>query len=356
MMRSLTFLMCLCVLATSALASSGGHGGGGGNRGGSGLLEMGQPVERAIVSTTKVTPQELALSREKLYAQAILQLLANPGVADLGRCTGNEGWFSAPCIPPVSEAAAKKQLDDIATSPATVKKRYALLIANQDYRAPIPALETPKKDAEEIARVLQSEYGYEVTTLKDASKRDIVKGLVKLAGTASAADSVVVLYAGHGYLVAKTGLGYWIPTDATPTAAEGWISNSDITKLLAAVPARQLILISDSCYSGSLTKEKNLADLSHVKRDALLKNRTVTAMSSGGNEPVSDEGKDGHSIFAWSLINTLKSGNTGAIGTSVWRKVRAEVTKAYPQQPQYGALPSAGHIEGGDYLFFSAKP
>ncbi|MBK7005666.1 MAG: hypothetical protein IPH37_11460 [Burkholderiales bacterium] len=44
------------------------------------------------------------------------------------------------------------------------------------------------------------------------------------------------------------------------------------------------------------------------------------------------------------------------IGTSVWRKVRAEVTKAYPQQPQYGALPSAGHIEGGDYLFFSAKP
>lgn len=355
-MRNLTISMCLWFLAASASASSG-HGGGGGRGGGGGdPLGFDQPVERAILATTKVTPQALALSREKLYAQAIQKLLANPGAADLARCAGNEGWFSAPCIPPLSETAAKKQFDDIAASPSIVKKRYALIIANQDYRAPIPALETPRKDAEEIARVLQSEYGYEVTTLRDASRRDIVKGLVKLAGTTSAADSVVVLYAGHGYLVAKTGLGYWIPTDASPSAAEGWISNSDITKLLAAIPARQLMLISDSCYSGSLTKEKGLADLSRVKREALLKYRTVTAMSSGGNEPVSDEGKDGHSIFAWSLINTLKSGSTGSIGTSVWRKVRDEVMQAYPQQPQYGALLSAGHVEGGDYLFFSAKP
>jgi hypothetical protein len=31
--------------------------------------------------------------------------------------------------------------------------------------------------------------------------------------------------------------------------------------------------------------------------------------------------------------------------------VHRGVTKEYPQTPQYGAVVSAGHVEGGEYLF-----
>ena len=45
--------------------------------------------------------------------------------------------------------------------------------------------------------------------------------------------------------------------------------------------------------------------MASVGRDAtaddILMKRSVVVLSSGGDEPVSDEGKDGHSIFAWNL-------------------------------------------------------
>jgi hypothetical protein len=31
------------------------------------------------------------------------------------------------------------------------------------------------------------------------------------------------------------------------------------------------------------------------------------------------------------------------------------VSKEYPQQPQYGAVVSAGHVDGGDFLFQAPK-
>ena len=74
-------------------------------------------------------------------------------------------------------------------------------------------------------------------------------------------------------------------------------------------------------------------------------------MSSGGEEPVSDEGKEGHSIFAWSLINALKSTGPSTPGAQLFQGVKKEVVKDYSQEPQYGAVLSAGHMEGGEYLF-----
>ena len=73
--------------------------------------------------------------------------------------------------------------------------------------------------------------------------------------------------------------------------------------------------------------------------------------SSGGDEPVSDEGKGGHSIFAWHFINVLNSSKGLVPGANVFTEVRQRVVKDYPQTPQYGAVVSAGHVTGGEYLF-----
>ena len=92
-----------------------------------------------------------------------------------------------------------------------------------------------------------------------------------------------------------------------------------------------------------------------VKPEDILKQRSVMVLSSGADEPVSDEGKDGHSIFAWNLIKTLQSAGGLTPGAQVWSTVSKGVRKDYPQQPQYGAVVSAGHAEGGDFLFQTPK-
>jgi hypothetical protein len=217
--------------------------------------------------------------------------------------------------------------------------------------APIPALETPIADITQIAAVLRSRFGYETRLVKDAGKAQIIDALNALAADTRPDDSVLLFYAGHGYLLDDVKMGYWIPVDASVKTAKGWISNSDISRLLAAIPSRQLMLISDSCYSGTLTSERKVTQGRDLPPEQILQQRSVLVLSSGADEPVSDEGKEGHSIFAWNLIKTLQSAGGLTPGAQVWSKVSKGVTAEYPQQPQYGAVVSAGHTEGGDFLF-----
>ena len=187
--------------------------------------------------------------------------------------------------------------------------------------------------------------------LMQSGKADIIQALNQVADEAKPDDTVLLFYAGHGYLIEDTRMGFWIPVDGSAKTASNWISNSDISKLLQAIPARQIILVSDSCFSGSLTREQKLTAAYSAKSEDAFRHRVVLALSSGDEEPVSDEGKDGHSIFAWYLINTLQAVHGAALGAEIYRTVREGVHNDYPQEPQYGGVVTAGHVSGGEFLF-----
>jgi hypothetical protein len=242
--------------------------------------------------------------------------------------------------------------------PAAVEKiappasrRLAVLVGNNGYTSPIPPLETPIADVEKIAQVLSTRYGFETRVIRNATKAQIVQAINQVADEINPDDKVLLFYAGHGYLMDDTKMGFWIPVDASVKTAANWISNTDISKLLQAIRARQLILVSDSCFSGSLTKEHKMTADGMLKSDEILRRRSVLAFSSGGEEPVSDEGKDGHSIFAWNLIKTLDAAQGMTPGFKVYDNVYGQVKKDAAQEPQYGAVVSAGHMSGGEYLF-----
>lgn len=304
-------------------------------------------------------------ARTLLYREALEELRKNPAAADVPECSAGQSPKGGECLArpaPAQHAgvvgAAKPAVAAPTTAPppaAPVRRRFAVLVGNNAYANPIPPLETPIADVSAIARVLQARFAFEIRIVKDAGKEKIIEALNRIAEEAQPDDAVLLMYAGHGYLMEDIRMGYWIPVDASVKTAKGWISNGDISKLLAAIPARQMILISDSCYSGSLTKEQKVTQGKALNADEILKQRSVLVFSSGADEPVSDEGKEGHSIFAWNLIKTLQSTGHLTPGAQVWSTVRTGVTKEYPQQPQYGAVVSAGHVEGGDFLFLTPK-
>lgn len=321
-------------------------------------------------------------ARTLLYREALAELRRNPAIADVPVCPSGGAPVGVLCLAPPAVAPPKPEnggetaerhaaakspetgapavteapVEAKATVPeiATIRRRLAVLVGNNDYKQPIPQLETPIADVVKIAEVLKERFGFEPLVLKNVGKDQIIEALNQVAAEAQPEDSVLLFYAGHGYLMNDIKMGFWIPVDASVKTAGGWISNADISKLLSAIKARQLILVSDSCYSGSLVQGKKVGAGGTASRDEVLRRRSVLVMSSGDDEPVSDEGLGGHSIFAWNLIKTLEAVNGSAPGFDVYKKVRSQVMKDYPQQPQYGVALAAGHDAGGEYLFDTA--
>jgi uncharacterized caspase-like protein len=207
-------------------------------------------------------------------------------------------------------------------------------------------------DARAVTTLLDEDLGYDAVTLSNPTKAEIFAALNGLTNELSENDSLLVYYAGHGEMVDSTGMGYWIPSDGTADNPTGWVSNSDINKLLARAKSRQMAVIADSCYSGRFTAESKFADNKTSKAiDELLVKRAVTMMSSGGDEPVADTGKEGHSVFAWNLMQKMREVGTWSSGGTVFEAVRIGVESELPQTPQYGASLAAGHETGADFLF-----
>jgi len=121
---------------------------------------------------------------------------------------------------------------------------------------------------------------------------------------------------------------------------------------LRALQARHVLIIADSCYSGTLTRGiKPVFMTSPDYRERILKRRSRSAITSGGVEPVSDSGIfPDHSIFAQALINHLQD-NTGIIdATQLFSKIRRPVILNSDQTPEFSDIKKAGH-DGGEFFF-----
>jgi hypothetical protein len=135
------------------------------------------------------------------------------------------------------------------------RRRYchALVIENNTY-VDLPKLGTAPADAERIAGVLNRQYDYTVTLLRDATRDQIFDAFDRLRRELGEDDNLLIYYAGRGWLDPDADCGYWLPVDARWDTRSRWLSNGDITDLLRATKARQVMVVADSCYSGTLTR------------------------------------------------------------------------------------------------------
>jgi uncharacterized caspase-like protein len=250
-------------------------------------------------------------------------------------------------------------------------RRYALVIANQNYGpgTGMPSLTTPIADAAAIAGILTDKYGFETRlelsngrtlplTLIDPTKHDIEYALFQVGKVATAEDAVLIFYAGHGVFEPITSNAYWVPADAEVGYQPSYLSAADISAAVQRIQAKSLILISDSCYSGSLLRGGEAEDEKIDDADrthALLKlqsERSRILITSGNNEPVADAGGGGHSIFAKALLTGLEKADHDAFSARELFDgyILQQVTANADQEPQFRPLEKVGH-EGGDFVF-----
>jgi hypothetical protein len=263
----------------------------------------------------------------------------------------------APATPP----------DERGRSDLKFGKHVAVVIGNEDYTS-FADLRTAIDDAERIASILEARYGFEIRTLRNATRYEVLSALNELRTSLDEETSLLVYYAGHGQLLDEIERGYWLPVDAETDNPATWISTSDIADYLRIIPARHILIISDSCFSGTLTRSavaRGASALSGKERDnwyrAVLGKRARVALASGGLTPVLDGGGGGHSVFNEALAEALGANDDILEASRLYHEVAARVAYVagelgVVQEPEFAPVRFAGH-ESGDFLFVpSTRP
>ena len=238
---------------------------------------------------------------------------------------------------------------------------YALVIGNNNYTQ-YPKLATAMNDAKMVAEVLSQNYGYKVTTVMNANRYALLAALNRLSQKLTNKDNLLIYYAGHGELDKEKIVGYWLPVDADLKDKRKWIPNNAITDIINALPAKRVLVIADSCYSGALTRTAvpqlatNLSDgdrLSWLR--AVSKSRARVALTSGGLKPVADSAGGPNSLFATVFLQVLQENKSILEGQRLYTEVAARlathpVALQIGQVPQYAPIRHAGH-ESGEFFF-----
>ena len=192
---------------------------------------------------------------------------------------------------------------------ATLPRMFILAVAINEYVNPwTPALGLAVSDATEVAQLLQSRpvpnQGPPVTKIlrdKDATRAAILAAFDSIKRQAQPQDTVVVYLAGHGI---QEGGSYlfvpWLPP-GTPRAAltQSGISDRELLQLWSSLPARNGVLLLDTCHAGAFSLDFAGA-LAHES------GRYVVAAASAVQEALDDSGDGLHGPFGAAVLEALR--------------------------------------------------
>ena len=264
----------------------------------------------------------------------------------------------------VATAAASGGAGGVGQVPAGVKlgRYYAVVIGNNNYQdSGYQTLQSATSDATAVAQVLKARYGYQTELLLNSSRLEMLTALNEMREKLGPDDNLLIYYAGHGELQGRQ--GYWIPVDAKASTPGTWISNAAISDILATIKSRHVLVVADSCYSGSLSRSAvPIFDTSAMPSDKwsawvskMVGGHSRTALTSGGVQPVADTGTGKHSYFTRAFLNVLQDNNRLLEAQRLYREVSSSMALAtidspIPQNPRYAPIAFAGH-ESGDFFF-----
>jgi len=198
---------------------------------------------------------------------------------------------------------------------------HGLVIGINDYRENEgwPDLENARRDAEDLADVLRSRYGFQSVEMlldREATRGRILQKIEDMALSRDVNDAVLIYFAGHGEYSQELDEGYWVPADGTrreydEQAKAGWIKNLEITSLMEASDARHVLVVADSCYAGALSRRSSPVTAGVQTNTAanysrMLNRSSRYVIASGEHwEQAYDSGVS-NSPFAHYLLNALK--------------------------------------------------
>ena len=195
---------------------------------------------------------------------------------------------------------------------------------------------------------------------QESIRSDITK--VKRINSLQPDDHLIIYFAGHGYLDEQSEEGFWFPVNAERDDDTNWISNAYLKRKIRKIPANNILVIADTCFSGALISRGIAVPQQEYASSALekyLQTKSRVVISSGGTKPVLDSNGGRNSIFASALIEQIVSFDRPFTASDLYLALRDQVTENaqaldYDQTPMKGALPRSGH-EGPDFVLIPTQ-
>jgi hypothetical protein len=239
-----------------------------------------------------------------------------------------------------------KAVDVSAVGP---RKYFALLIGVNEYEDPdIEPLNEPIQDAIALKDVLTKRYTFDeenVTVLQNPTSENMHVAFEQLVGKISKEDLLLIFYAGHGELDKRTGIGYWLPSDASRKNTAKWFRNSTLVENIGAINSKHTFLIADACFAGQIFKTRSITNNANSDYFEEMKRPSRKALTSGSMTTVPDQ-----SVFMKYLLKNLEENEMLYYSSEeLYDNIRLAMRNNANTRPAYGDIQNAGD-EGGSFV------
>jgi hypothetical protein len=191
------------------------------------------------------------------------------------------------------------------TEPKRPPKLFVIAIAVDAYSGEISRLGLPVTDAKTFVKTVSAPagkvYGEVVPVeLYDAAvtRENIYKTFTDVAAKVTYGDSVLMYIGGHGVNLEENKASYFFvtqPVTAFDQIATKGLSDGDLTKLMGMLHTPNVLLVLDTCYSGSFL----LDGLGSTKEES---GHSVLVASQSTQEAL-DRFDDGHGIMMRAIVD-----------------------------------------------------
>jgi hypothetical protein len=232
-------------------------------------------------------------------------------------------------------------------------ERIALVIGNDEYDS-VPPLKKAVEDSLSMAGVLEKA-GFRVTSLKNATYREIVKSVDKFSREIKPDDQAVFFFAGHGVQL-RSG-NYILPVDVD-SENESMVERTsysldDITFLLGRHRSGFQLIIIDACRDNPFpTKTRSFGNTRGLIPVEPVKGQMVMYSASRGQQALdrlgpNDNNRNG--VFTRKLVTKLLTPGLSAL--QVIRDVQDEVEEL-AATVNHMQRPAVYNESRGNFYFF----
>jgi uncharacterized caspase-like protein len=198
------------------------------------------------------------------------------------------------------------------------RNAYAIVIGIENYRQKLPRADFAVSDAKLVSDYLTKVMGYQeenvvLLTNEKALQSDLTKYFEKwLHNNVEKDGTVFIYYSGHGAPDPKTGGAYLVPYDGDPSfIAETGYSLKRMYDALGKLPAKEIVVALDSCFSGAggrsvLAKGARPLVMNLQSLAVPAGNMKIIAAASGDQISSTYEEK-GHGLFTYFMLKGIKN-------------------------------------------------
>ena len=237
----------------------------------------------------------------------------------------------------VNLSVGKSEVDiNIPATNVKNDKTFAVIIANENYRRESQVI-FAKNDGETLKKYCTQTLGLpekNIHFVADATLNDIrgeIDWISQVASAYNGEASIIFYYAGHGIPDENSKTAYLLPIDGYGSNVKTGYKLDDLYQTLGNMPAKNITVLMDACFSGAQRSGEILASARgvaiKVEQGAPVGNMVVFSAAQGDETAYPYKEKE-HGMFTYFLLKKLQETKgevtLGELGDYITTNVKRE--------------------------------